>query len=159
MDKSEILGLAKLHAEKYGLDPRFVAAIIAVESGGNPWACRYEPGFFDAYLKTATVAKFGAVSTETERTMRATSFGLMQVMGQVAREHGFKGVFLSELCEPHTGTEFGCKYLSWLKARLFADGHVNLETLAAAYNGGLGAVKGGTIRNPKYPAKVLAAMD
>ena len=36
-------------AEKYGLEPSLVAAIILVESSGNPYAIRVEPGFWKRY--------------------------------------------------------------------------------------------------------------
>jgi len=35
-----------------------------------------------------------------------------QVMGQVAREHGFSGKFLSALCEPDAGLDIGCAVLA-----------------------------------------------
>lgn len=35
----------------------------------------------------------------------ANQWGVMQVMGGVAREVGFKGSFLTELCDPEVGIE------------------------------------------------------
>jgi len=45
----------------------------------------------------------------------------MQVMGQVAREHGFEGKFLSALCDPALGLDIGCAALAakWVEARAF----------------------------------------
>ena len=157
MLNQETIVTAKSLAEQVGLDPVFVLAIIHVESGGNRWACRFEPGFLAKYLEGKSVTRFGAASADTERTMRATSYGLMQVMGQVAREHGCKEPFLTTLCDTELGISYGCKHLSWLRSKLFSQNHIDYTVLAAAYNGGLGAVKNGRLANPEYPAKVMAA--
>jgi hypothetical protein len=67
----------------------------------------------------------------------------MQVMGQVAREHGFDGRFLTALCDPETGLDIGCTVLA---AKLAA---ANGDTARALqlWNGGA---------NPEYAAQVLA---
>lgn len=146
-------------AEKYSLPPSLVAAIIQVESGGNPWAMRYEPAFFRRYVQGQShVIVPKGVSRETEEVARATSFGLMQVMGQVARENGFDGVFLSALCDPQTGIEAGCKQLAKM-ARSFPAPRFGWDAVCAAYNGGKGAVKSHTeFSNAAYPAKVLKTL-
>jgi soluble lytic murein transglycosylase-like protein len=89
------------------------------------------------------VKRFGVtISETTERRWRATSFGLMQVMGQVARERGFTGEWLTELTNPEVGIEYGCREL---KRRLdLAHGDVHSGLLG--YNGG---------GDPAYPSKVL----
>ena len=79
----------------------------------------------------------------TEANTRAMSFGLMQVMGEVARELGFAGEFLTELCDPHVGIEFGCRKL----AKALAKHNGQLEESLLAYNGGADKL---------YPSKVLA---
>jgi len=71
------------------------------------------------------------------------SWGVMQVMGQVAREFGFKEPSLTELCDPATGIEFGCRILAARLAR--SKGDVSAALLA--WNGGADA---------NYPAEVLA---
>ena len=45
------------------------------------------------------------------RAARGFSWGLMHVMGQVAREAGFDTLFLSALCDPEQGLAVGCKVL------------------------------------------------
>jgi Transglycosylase SLT domain len=82
-----------------------VCAIIEQESAWNPHAIRYEPGF-----RTRYVAPLGL--PPTEEIARSISWGLMQVMGQVAREHGFTGKFLSALCDPVVGLDIGCAALA-----------------------------------------------
>lgn len=144
-------------ATDHGLPPELVRAIVQVESDGNSYATRYEPGFFRRYVeKNADVNAFAPCSLDTERTMRATSFGLMQVMGQVARERGYKGPYLTALCDPATGLQYGCLHLAAFRRRFAGLGW---DAVCAAYNGGAGAVKGRTeFSNPEYPAKVLKAL-
>lgn len=118
------VALARKWAAKYGLDPYIVCAVIEQESGWNPWAMRFEPGFLTRYIAPMNLEA-------TEAHARSTSFGLMQTMGQVAREKGFQGKFLTELCDPDLGVEFGCRKLQ----ECFAV-HGEPETALLAYNGG-----------------------
>ena len=67
---------------------------------------------------------------DTELIAQKTSWGLMQVMGTVARELGHRG-WLSELCEPERGIYYGCLHLKKLMDR-----HGNLSDTVAAYNAG-----------------------
>ena len=146
-------------AMRYDLPPVLVAGIIEVESGGDTWAVRYEEGFYDRYVRIAEPFTVIPCTKATERRLCATSFGLMQVMGQVARERGFKGPFLTQLCDPELGIEYGCRHLAWTAKRLAAKRITGYAALCAAYNGGVGAVfNDGRVRNPEYPAKVLAAL-
>ncbi len=87
----EIRQIAHDAAGKYNLPENLILAIIDVESGGDPWAIRYEPAFYTRYIVGKPTKVFGPVSKETEQKARATSWGLMQIMGQVARERGFSG--------------------------------------------------------------------
>jgi len=97
-DKQTLIDLAKQTAAKYGLDPNIVCAVIEQESGWNPSAIRYEPAFMTKYVAPLYTA--GKV-TATEAYARSFSWGLMQIMGQVAREEGFDGEYLAQLCDPH----------------------------------------------------------
>lgn len=121
-------------ARQHGLPPELVRAIVEVESEGNPWSARYEPAFYDRYIKDAKIKAIPPCSLATERTLRATSFGLMQIMGSTAREVGFEGTFLTELSSPEIGLEYGCRYLAKL-ARRHHDRY-GWEGVAAAYNAG-----------------------
>jgi soluble lytic murein transglycosylase-like protein len=136
----EVIELARRIAAQHGLEPALVCAVIEQESGWNPWAVRYEPAFLSRYVAPQyTVGKFSA----TEAYTRSMSWGLMQVMGQVAREVGFAGKSLSELCDPATGIEVGCVVLASKLARARAD----VSAALLAWNGGA---------NSNYPAEVLA---
>lgn len=133
LDPATLAQLTFDAASRHGLPVPLVRAIVQVESGGNPWAYRFEPDFLARYVEP-TPRRFGAVSVESERFGRATSWGLMQVMGQVARERGCDAAFLSALCEPRLGLEYGCRQLSWLRDRYLA--RWGWDGVTAAYNAG-----------------------
>src|SRR5208282_5595831 len=101
----DLIALARAVAANHKLDPALVCAVADQESSWNPYAIRYEPAFRSRY-----VAPLGL--PPTEEVARSVSWGLMQVMGQVAREHGFSGKFLTALCEPEAGLEIGCAVLA-----------------------------------------------
>lgn len=127
---ADLVKLAVAVARQYGLDPVMVCAVVDQESGWNNWAMRYEPLFFSRYIQPLVNA--GTVRAATEGIARATSWGLMQVMGQVAREFGFKGQFLSQLCEAGTGLEVGCQVLR----RYLDDKGGDWNKALLRYNGG-----------------------
>jgi len=147
--KEELVQLARIRAAQYELDPALVCAVCEQESGWNPWASRFEPGFQSKYVHPLVarreIKSFGA-SLATEIVQRSCSFGLMQIMGQVARELECTAAFLTELCNPEVGLEYGCIQL---KRKLEA-ANQNVQTALLRYNGG---------GDPAYPAKVLARME
>jgi soluble lytic murein transglycosylase-like protein len=136
----ELLAIARRAAVAQSLDPALVCALIEQESAWNPWAMRYEPAFFAKYV--ASLYTNNKVSA-SEAYARGFSWGLMQVMGQVARETGFDALFLSALCDPEQGLPLGCKVL---RRKFDAMGGDTMRTLLA-WNGGA---------YPAYPAQVLA---
>jgi len=132
--------LAGKWAAKYGLDVALVCAVAHHESSWNPWAIRYEPSFYTRYIQP--LVNNGTVHTMTEAQSRAISWGLMQVMGEVAREQGFTGPFLSQLADPDTGLDYGCR-----KLQKSVNAHPgDTRAALAAYNGG---------GDPQYPDLVL----
>lgn len=152
-----IRNLIHAAAAKYGLNANLVAALIHVESSGNPKAVRFEPYFFDRYLKKPKMlkGKWPLKQTEqTERIFRACSFGLMQVMGNTAREHGFEGESLLDLLDPATNLDVGCRYL----AHLMRLKNRNEREALFAYNAGPGSTYPGE-KPGDYPSKVLKAME
>ena len=136
----KLLSLAVAAAHTHDLDPSLVCAVIEQESSWNPWAMRYEPAFFTKYV--ASLYTNNKVSA-SEAYARGFSWGLMQVMGQVARENGFADRFLSGLCDPAIGIELGCRVLR--KKLDCAKGDTAQALLA--WNGG---------SNKNYPVEVLA---
>jgi soluble lytic murein transglycosylase-like protein len=136
----QLVALARRAASVQSLDPALVCAVVEQESGWNPWAMRYEPLFFAKYV--APLYTNNKVSA-SEAYARGFSWGLMQVMGQVARETGFDPVFLSSLCDPDQGLAIGCKVL---RRKLDSMAGDTLRALLA-WNGGA---------NSAYPAQVMA---
>lgn len=111
-----------------------ISAIVQVESAFDPSAIRYEPTFYARYVLGGLFKPIYPCSKETEAHARAMSWGLMQVMGQTARERGFSGTFLSELCDPVVGLYCGCQHLTYLRSR-YEDSY-GIEGVVAAYNAG-----------------------
>lgn len=138
MRKEELEKVAVAGALNAGLDPALVCAVCAHESDGwQQYAVRYEPGFYTRYIESMKNL------SETEKRMRATSFGLMQIMGQVAREQGFDAKYLPELLEPMENIRMGCR-----KLKRELDKHSGDVTAALlGYNGG---------GNANYPNLVMA---
>lgn len=134
---ADLIGQAKNTAKVLGLDPALVCAVIEQESSWNTWAVRFEPAFYLKYIHPPVLLR-----PTTEQIFEAASFGLMQIMGATARAAGFKGVFLTQLCYPAIGIEYGCRKLAaCVKA-------------AGDERGGLLRYNGGG--NPGYPDQVLA---
>jgi soluble lytic murein transglycosylase-like protein len=135
-----LLALAQKAAATQSLDPALVCAVVEQESGWNPWAMRYEPAFFTRYV--APLYTNNKI-TASEAWARGFSWGLMQVMGQVARESGFDATFLSALCDPENALAVGCKVL---RKKLDAARGDTTQALLAWNGGG----------NATYAAQVLA---
>ena len=145
MTGQELIALAKQVAQTHQLFPQVVAAICEQESGWNPYEVRFEPAWYnrtdwDSLLKGWTYPRME--SQESERVCRSMSWGLMQVLGQTARERGFQD-WLPVLADPATGLEWGCRTLAFKMSR--TEG--NISQALELYNGGA---------NPNYAAEVLA---
>jgi hypothetical protein len=163
-------------AEANDLPIALVCAIIEVESAGDPNAWRAEPTY--RWLVNAESGRPFRTLSEAEQNSEAppddfpacpgiyesratewwgqqSSWGAMQVIGGVAREHGFRRAFPS-LCDPYTGVRYGCLHLSALRDRFFAE-H-GWRGVAAAYNAGSPRLDdSGRYVNAGYVAKVAKA--
>jgi len=109
-------------SEKCEISPELVASIIFQESFRGTrkfseavFAIRYEDGFYARYLANKPFIgvnpNYNKVSRVTERRARAFSYGLMQIMGQTAREYGFAEPYLASLVWPVANISLGCKIL------------------------------------------------
>lgn len=134
--------LIQTMAKRFHLDPLWIKAIILQESGGNPWALRYEKNY--SYLFQPKIfAKHHLISLDTEIETQKMSWGLGQLMGALARQQGHTGL-MAELVQPELNIKHICirfqdlKTISQVKDDLFA-----------MYNGGPGALK--HLVNGKYP--------
>lgn len=164
--RREIVAAAHLR----GLQPALVEALVLVESDGNPFAWNPEPHY--RYLWDVKRAKPFRPLTAEERISEVppfdfpclagdkdqefwaqqASWGLMQLMGAVARERGFKGPYLPELCDVPLNLAIGCAHLQGLV--LWADG--NLQQALGAYNAGKGGWE--SEAGQRYADKVLKQM-
>lgn len=138
---------------KYNLDSSLVAAIILQESRGKHCASRHEDTWKYVY-NAKEFARESGVSVRTEEVGQKTSWGVMQIMGTVARELGFKGQF-PELCDPALGIEYGCKQLKRIYSK-----QRELSDIIASYNAG-GAYKknSGQYINQEYVDSVTEYYD
>jgi hypothetical protein len=116
-------------------DSALVCAVCQHESTWDPWAAEHEPEF-EIWLRK----RLPDLSPKAY-ALRSTSFGLMQVMGQVALELGFPGRYLTSLCDPRLGLEYGCRKLANC-----IGSHTTVNAALLAYNGG---------GDPTYPFLVL----
>lgn len=132
--KEYLINLATNIASGMGLYPIIICGICERESSWNPWSTRFEPAFKSKYIDPLHLP-------EPESTLRATSFGLMQILGQTARELGYKGD-LQELCDPEVNLMWGCR--AFESKLVHAEGVV--EAALQLYNGG---------GNPNYASEVM----
>ena len=124
-------------AKGHFLDYALVCSVIEQESDWCQWAYRFEPAFKEQYVDPQNLPL-------TEAIGRSISWGPMQVLGQVAREFGFKGNF-PQLCIFETGVLIGCGVLAHKESA--AGG--NMERTLLLWNGG---------GNPQYPQQVIDRM-
>jgi soluble lytic murein transglycosylase-like protein len=144
-NKAELIAIARRKAQEYGLPADLVCAVIEQESGWDTTAMRFEPDFFMKYVRPSYLA--GRMKA-TEAYARAYSWGLMQIMGETAREEGFTGEFLTALCDPETGIDAGCKHLAIIFKKVPIG--PSAQTIALErYNGG---------SNPNYAPETIARM-
>lgn len=136
---ASIYSVSKIH----DIDPNLIAAFIKQESNGDTNAMRYEPGWI-YHFDVERFAVENHMTTNTEKVGQSTSWGLMQVMGTVAREYGFKGHF-PQLCTPHIGIHYGCLHL-----KKFMKKYELLDWAISAYNAG-----SPTDKNSEYVENIL----
>jgi soluble lytic murein transglycosylase-like protein len=118
-------------AEDLDIPKELILATIATESAGQAQAKRYEPAFYERYIRNNKKYKHLPWFDEPERI--SSSYGLMQIMYTTALAMGFPEELEPEdLCDPYTNIHFGCLYVLHQKAQ------TNLEPIkvTAAYNAG-----------------------
>jgi len=136
-------------AARHELDVYLLAAFVMQESGGETSAWNPEPKY--RYLwdvrdwkpfRTLTAdenaseippADFHKLGGQLDQEWwgQQASWGLMQVMGAVAREHGFREIFFTKLCNMDVGLAYGARHLAGLFARGF-----DMQDAISAYNAG-----------------------
>ncbi len=159
-----------------GLPAQLVAALVTKESSGNQWAWNPEPRYrylwdvkankpFRKLTEAELLSKFppkdfpapAGVDPDAEWWGQQSSWGYLQVMGAVAREHGYTGKFLGGLYDPDMNFEFGCRHLAWLAKRYLAS--AGWPGVVAAYNAGSPRVLwDGIFENQAYVDQVKTIM-
>lgn len=160
-------------AMAHGLDADIVAGLIVVESSGSKWAWNPEPRYRyfwnvrtrapfrllkkDELDSEAPPGDFPCLAGDPDQEWWAqqASWGLMQIMGALARELGFDGKYLGQICEVPINLELGCKHLRGLLTWAKGD----IEQALAAYNGGHSWNRERPFRHQPYATKVLRARD
>jgi soluble lytic murein transglycosylase-like protein len=139
-------------ADKYSLDKCLVAAFCFVESSFDPGALRYEAKFQKKYIDPHPLYMH---LDDKIRSLLASSLGLMQVMGVVACEFGLPIDLLSDMFQPATGLEYGCKKLKSLFDRYKPATFISFPDVISAYNAGTARRNGkGQYVNEGYVNKV-----
>lgn len=141
MEHKALVSLVQGIATAEGIPWEAVYAICMTESSGNEFAIRHE-----AHYRWV----LGDNLTAGEYIGQKTSWGLMQVMGAVAREYGFTDQFPA-LWDPATGIKYGVKHLKRLYAK-----HSKWPQTIAAYNAGTPQLIDDKFKNQGYVDKVLA---
>ena len=132
-EKLKWIQIVRELAPIYSLDPHILQAIITQESNWNIYAIRFEATY--PYLYEPEVfSKKMKVSLSTEINSQKMSWGLGQVMGAVAREHGYSHP-LPSLIDPQMNVIQMCLILQNIKKH-----STLLSDLFACYNGGLKAL-------------------
>lgn len=107
-----------------------MCAIIERESAGDQWVIRYESRW-SWFVEPQKYASKLNISYTTERTLQQFSYGLVQIMGSVARELGYDD-HLTKLCaDPAIAIQYGCR-----KMKQLLDKHRDEQTAISAYNAG-----------------------
>jgi soluble lytic murein transglycosylase-like protein len=143
---------------EYMLPASLIAAVIQEESRFDAWATRSEPRYMRSRKVRRSAARFARAhrlgpTAFTELTDRSRSYGLMQVMGETAREQGFDPPFLAELYIPQNAIAHGAMLLNRLLKRY----HNDTLSAISAYNQGSARKRRGVFANARYVYRVTIA--
>jgi soluble lytic murein transglycosylase-like protein len=145
-------------AKSHNVPSALIAAVIQEESRFDQWATRAEPLYYKNRKVRRAAMRWtrdhpGGPNQFTELADRSRSYGLMQIMGETAREQGFAQPFLAALYIPDNAIAHGATLMKKLLARYKND------TLAAisAYNQGSARKRRGVFANARYVYRVTIA--
>lgn len=156
LDKAELDKIFCINAKKYRIPKLWLKAVAMSESSMIQTAYRYEPAFWQNYLKDNPEWK------DKDPAVVSASYGLMQLMWTTAWAMGFRGT-QEDLYNPVYNIELGARLIRQLLDRVMVEGvsHIYpqwspLDVAMARYNGGRRGNpdnKGG-LRNLKYVLRV-----
>jgi soluble lytic murein transglycosylase-like protein len=141
----------------YHVKPLLLKAIALRESNLDPKAYRYEPDYWENYLKYLDAWK------DQVPTIVAASYGLMQILFTTASGLGFVGT-AEELYDPAVNIDLGAKLLKQLLDKVLSRKQYEtfpwlspLSIVLAQYNGGSfrNPDMDGKLRNQPYADRVL----
>jgi len=135
------------YSQKFTCDAFLIAAIILAESNGNPNIINQNDNT-QHYLDVKKYALINNYSTEVEKWGQGCSWGLGQITGVVAREHGFKDNF-SLLLKPSQNIKYVSKHIALLQKK-----YKNQNDVIASYNAGSPIKKNKKYINQKYVNRV-----
>lgn len=141
-DYTVLRALVAQHPDRGSLPITLILAICMAESSFRTYAIRYEPQYRWLYGEPTTLAI-------PELLGQKHSWGLMQVMGAVAREYGHTGPF-TDLWDPPVGLRYGLLHLRRLRDR-----YPEWTDVIAAYNAGSPRKQQNRYVNQPYVHKVM----
>lgn len=134
-------------ADKHDVRRDILQALVYQESGGAPYATRFEPKFYKRHIawrernQLSGYVPYGIPTLDTERVWRSTSIGLCQLLGETLRWHYLtKQPYLATFYEPSLNLDAGASFLAHCLER--REG--NYTQALRLYNGG-----------SDYPPKIL----
>lgn len=138
MNRQQLNALVSQVSADHQIPIALLAALIKVESDWDVWAWNPEPHYrwlwnvktdqpfrpiiADEIKSERPPADFPCFAGDPDQEWwgQQASWGLVQIMGAVARECGFSGLYLPQLLDPRVNLEFGCGFLNVLRKRHFA---------------------------------------
>ena len=144
--------------KKYDVKKLILKAVAITESSLDPKAYRYEPAFWDRYLKDKPEWK------DKDPKLVSASHGLMQLMWPTATMLGFSGTTAEDLQDPLTNIMLGAKLIRRLLDKSIAERYSDkfywlspLQIALAQFNGGKtkNPADDGSLRNQKYVRRVM----
>lgn len=143
MTRDTLTTLIEHHPDRGPIPVECVLAFCMAESSCREYAIKYEDHYRWIYGDQSAMPI-------AEKLGQKHSWGLMQVMGGVAREYGLTGPF-TDLWDPAIGLRYGMRVIR----RLLAKYH-HWPDVIAAYNAGSPVRIDGKYKNQAYVDKVLA---
>lgn len=129
-------------ADKYSVPEELIYGVVIAESAGSPCAFRHEENY--RWLYHPQNVKPANCSLTSETVLQKSSIGLMQVMGAVYREYGYRGWLTELFCDLDRQVQYGAKHLAKKIKRY------GIQSGISAYNAGRPIPSNGA-----YIAKVL----
>lgn len=149
MTPTEAAALIHVVAGEHDVDPVLFEAICRVESSLDPFAMRYEPRWNYLYFPREHASRL-RITEDTETQLQKFSYGLCQIMGSVAREHGFSGPLGALISDPALCLKYGAIHLK----KFLWKYQTEVEVIAAYNAGSARKTPGGMFVNQQYVDKV-----